>query len=56
VLPVRFWHSRQWHKEIFIGSPLQATLSCPQAQVASLAMVDLYTQSFRDAPIWAIPE
>jgi len=35
ALPVRFWHCKQWHKEMEEGSPTHLTESWPQAQVAS---------------------
>jgi len=35
VLPVRLWHSRQWHRETLTGSPSQLRRSWPQAQLAA---------------------
>src|SRR5258708_38821131 len=41
VLPVRFWHSRQWHIETRTGSPSQFARSCPQEQVATRRVMSL---------------
>jgi hypothetical protein len=30
MLPVRFWHARQWQMEMRTGSPSQVRRSCPQ--------------------------
>jgi hypothetical protein len=35
ALPVRFWHSRQWHSETLRGLPTQLAVRPPQAHVAS---------------------
>jgi hypothetical protein len=38
VLPVRFWQARQWQSETLAGSPVQATETLPQEQVAVLTV------------------
>lgn len=50
TLPVRFWHSRQWHMEMRTGSPSHVRRSCPQLHDATRLVI---AQSLKLA--WRVP-
>jgi hypothetical protein len=49
AMPVLYWHTRQWHIETRIGSPVQSTVSWPQQQVACRVVIGRLPQTLAEA-------